>query len=303
MNSPITLDALKVLDAIERKQNFAGAADELCRVPSAISYTVNKLEEDLGVILFDRSKRKAELTYVGKLIVEQGRLILQATDELTYVAKQSASGWELELRIAIDSIVYFQPLYSLIAELHQQHPWMSIKVIDEAFGGTWEALSAGRCDLIIGAADSVRDNNINTLPIGDIEFIFVVSRDHPLCKIQQPITASMLKQYPSIVVADSSREIMPRSAGILDGQSRITVPNMEQKIEMQLRGVGVGYLPVHRIQNALKTGQLVPLPLVTPETRKHNLCMAWRKENKGKALNWFIEKIQSLPSNLFLCEK
>ena len=44
MSSPITLDALNVLDAIERKKSFAAAADELFRVPSAISYTVNKHE-------------------------------------------------------------------------------------------------------------------------------------------------------------------------------------------------------------------------------------------------------------------
>ena len=68
MSSPITLDALSVLDAIERKKSFAAAGDELFRVPSAISYTVNKLEDDLGIALFDRSKRKAELTDVGCLL-------------------------------------------------------------------------------------------------------------------------------------------------------------------------------------------------------------------------------------------
>ncbi|MFB1015408.1 MAG: LysR family transcriptional regulator, partial [Alteromonadaceae bacterium] len=69
MISPITLDALRVLEAIERKKSFAGAADELFRVPSAISYTISKLEDDLAITLFDRSKRKAELTPVGQMIV------------------------------------------------------------------------------------------------------------------------------------------------------------------------------------------------------------------------------------------
>ena len=82
MYSPITLDALRTLDAIERRRSFAAAADELFRVPSAVSYTVSKLEEDLGVTLFDRSRRKAELTPVGRLILDQGRQILMATEEL-----------------------------------------------------------------------------------------------------------------------------------------------------------------------------------------------------------------------------
>ena len=56
----ITLDALQTLDAIERRHSFAAAAEELHRVPSAVSYTINKLEEDLGVALFDRKRRTTE---------------------------------------------------------------------------------------------------------------------------------------------------------------------------------------------------------------------------------------------------
>jgi DNA-binding transcriptional LysR family regulator len=62
----LTLDALEVLDAIARKGSFAGAAEALHRVPSAITYTAQKLEEDLGVSLFDRSGHRAVLTEAGK---------------------------------------------------------------------------------------------------------------------------------------------------------------------------------------------------------------------------------------------
>ena len=300
MNSPITLDALKVLDAIERKKSFAGAADELFRVPSAISYTVNKLEEELDIALFDRSKRKAELTAVGKFIVAQGRLILQATDELTHMAKQSASGWELELRIAIDSLLRFQPIYALIAKFQVAHPWVDIKVTEEVFGGTWDALSAGRCDLIIGATGPARDNSFNTYALGGIEFVFAVAKNHPLCQAPQPLSSNIIKKYPSVVAADSSREQAARSAGLLDGQPRITVPSIDKKIEIQLLGLGVGYLPAHRIQQALQMGQLVALTVEKSEDRNQDLCVAWRKDNKGKALAWFVEQIQALQSNVFL---
>lgn len=299
-NSPITLDALKVLDAIDRKQSFSGAADSLFRVPSAVSYTINKLEEELGLTLFDRSKRKAEFTPVGQLIVEQGRLILQAASELTYMAKQSATGWELELRIAIDSILNFRPLYSLIAQFQSQYPWIDIKITEEIFGGTWDALSAGRCDLIIGATGTTRDNSFDTLPMGDIDFVFAVAHDHPLCKIAIPLTDKQIKQYPSVVVADSSINMNTRSAGLLDGQPRITVPSVEQKIEVQRSGLGVGYLPLHRIEKAITTGELVVLSVATPQDRNIDLCSAWRKDNKGKALSWFVEQLKSLDKYAFL---
>jgi DNA-binding transcriptional LysR family regulator len=298
MSSPITLDALKVLDAIERKKSFAAAADELFRVPSAISYTVNKLEDDLGIALFDRSKRKAELTTVGKMIIEQGRLILKATDELTHMAKQSANGWESELRICIDSILLFQPIYVLIAQFQQEYPWINIHVSEEVFGGTWDSLVAGRSDLIIGATGAPYNSDFAIHTLGDIDFVFAVAKNHPLVNEQQPISTKTIKQYPSIVVADSSRNLPGRSAGLLDGQSRITVPTVEKKIEAHLLGLGVGYLPLHRIGAQLESGELVTIQLANYESRNSELSMAWRKDNKGKALAWFVNSIQEIASEL-----
>jgi len=291
MISPITLDALKVLDAIERKKSFAAAAEELFRVPSAISYTINKLEDDLAIALFDRSKRKAELTPVGKMIVEQGRLILNATDELTHMAKQSANGWELELRICIDSILKFNPFYSLIALFQTEYPWIDIRLTEEVFGGTWDALNSGRCDLMIGADNDTSGSEFTAHNIGSIDFIFAVKANHPLCNEQQPLTETMIKKFPSIVVADSSLDLPTRSAGLLDGQARITVPSIEKKIEAHCQGIGVGYLPVHRISNELATGELVALPLKDHENRQHDLYIAWGKNNEGKALAWFVKQL------------
>lgn len=292
MNSPITLDALKVLDAIERKNSFAAAADELFRVPSAISYTINKLEEELAITLFDRSKRKAQLTPVGKMIVEQGRLILKATDDLTHIAKQSAEGWELELRICIDSILPFQPIYALIAEFQQQYPWINIRVSEEVFGGTWDALTADRTDLVIGGTGEAYNNDFILHPLGDIDFVFAVAKSHPLTQEQQPLSSSQIKKYPSIVVSDSSRYLPARSAGLVDGQPRITVPSVDKKIEAHLLGLGIGFLPIHRAEDYLKSGELIALNVEEVENRKSELSMAWHKDNKGRALAWFIKRIQ-----------
>ena len=294
MNSPITLDALKVLDAIERRNSFAAAADELFRVPSAISYTVNKLEEELAITLFDRSKRKAQLTPIGKMIVEQGRLILKATDDLTHMAKQSAEGWELELRICIDSILLFKPIYALISEFQQQYPWINIRVTEEVFGGTWDALTAGRTDLVIGATGEAYNSDFILRPLGEIDFVFAVAKNHPLVQEPQPISSSKIKQYPSIVVSDSSRHLPARSAGLLNGQPRISVPSVDKKIEAHLLGLGVGFLPIHRIEEYLKSGELIALNVKKIESRKSELSMAWHKDNQGKALAWFVNRIQNM---------
>src|SRR5450756_1507445 len=67
----LTLDALQVMDAIERKGSFAAAAAELHRVPSALTYTVQKLEQDLDVLLFDRGGHRARLTPAGQELMRK----------------------------------------------------------------------------------------------------------------------------------------------------------------------------------------------------------------------------------------
>lgn len=229
MISPITLDALRTLDAIERRHSFAAAADELFRVPSAVSYTVNKLEEDLGVALFDRSRRKAELTATGRLVLEQGRQILKATEELTALARQAADGWEVELRICIDSVLTCDPVYDLIEAFQQVQPKTEIRLSEEVLGGSWDALNDDRCDLVIGAEGAPPTQGFGLHPLGAVLFEFAVAADHPLAELPMPLPASATQDYPTVIVADSSRHLPVRSSGLLDGRSRLIVPTIERK--------------------------------------------------------------------------
>ena len=80
----LTLEAIRVLDAIDRRGSFAAAADELGKVPSALSYTVQKLEDELDAMLFDRSGHRTKFTPAGRMLLEQGRLLLEAAEHLSF---------------------------------------------------------------------------------------------------------------------------------------------------------------------------------------------------------------------------
>lgn len=88
MHSVISLDALKVLDAIDKKGSFSAAAEALFKVPSALTYQVQKLESELGSRLFERKGTRAQLTEVGRLVLTQGREILAATARLEDAVRQ-----------------------------------------------------------------------------------------------------------------------------------------------------------------------------------------------------------------------
>ena len=101
----LQLRSLTHLVALARRLNFARAAEELGRVPSAITYLVRKLEGDLDVLLFDRRGHKARLTPAGREVLDEGRHLLFAASELQRRVRRIGTGWEPELRIAVDTIV------------------------------------------------------------------------------------------------------------------------------------------------------------------------------------------------------
>jgi DNA-binding transcriptional LysR family regulator len=287
MNHAITLDALRVLDAIDRKGSFGAAAESLFKVPSALSYTVQKLESDLGINIFDRSKQRAQLTAAGKLLLEQGRQLLQVASAIEEAVQQVGSGWETQLRIAKDTILPLAPLLHQINAFNQLDKRVAITIGEEVLGGTWDALLAERCDLALGASGDLPKGLLEYRLMGEIEFVFAVAREHPLCLHKGPVDAAAIQAFPTIVAADSSLTTPGRSSGLLESRQTIRVANSTAKIQAQVMGVGVGFLAHHLIKNELASGDLVALDCLVPRPNIP-LYMAWRKENKGKALAWFV---------------
>lgn len=291
MKYPITLDALEVLDAIDRKGSFASAANELFRVPSAVSYTVQKLEQDLDVVLFRKEGRKAILTDAGKVLLEQGREILDAAERLAIAAKKTHSGWEPVFNIAIDSILSFDFIYPLIAKFYEVLPDIEINIYEEVLGGTQEAIAGNRADLVIGAgAATTTGPGIKYRPIRQIDWLFTVAPAHPLAKAPLPLSRQLIEQHRFIVVRDSSRNQAPQSRRIFSKRPVLSVPSITEKINALQTGLGVGFLPAHRIGHLLEQERLIALPVedtIAPDT----LYLAWKTSNKGKVLHWFIEQL------------
>jgi DNA-binding transcriptional LysR family regulator len=288
MHHAITLEALRVLDAIDKKGSFGAAAEALFKVPSALSYTIQKLESDLGINLFDRTKQRAQLTAAGRLLLEQGRQLLQAANAIEEAVQQLESGWETQLRIAKDTILPLVPLLEQINAFNQLDKRVAIDIREEVLGGTWDALVAARCDLALGAAGELPKGVFEHRLMGEAEFVFAVAREHPLCLHKGPVDAAAIKAFPTIVVGDSSLTSPGRSSGLLESRQIIRVANVSAKIQAHVLGVGVGFLPAHLIREEVKRGGLVILECTVPRP-KIPLYMAWRKESTGKALAWFVD--------------
>ncbi|AEF53791.1 LysR substrate-binding domain-containing protein [Marinomonas posidonica] len=290
MAHAVTLEALRVLDAIHQFGSFTAAAEALFKVPSALTYTVKKLEDDLGVSLFDRTRQKAILTPAGLLVLEQGQSILDAATRLEDSIKQLESGWEPKLRIARDTALLERPLMTVVGEFLKHNRPLELTLSEEAMGGAWDALQDDRADLVIGATGELPKGHVHTRALGELEFVFAVAPTHPLALLEGAITAMQLRQYPAIVVADSSKILPARNSGIFEARQVIRVDSMRSKIQAQCLGLGVGYLPKHRILDELKTGRLVLRQCELPRPNQM-AYLAWRKEQPGRGLTWFVEQL------------
>ncbi len=291
----LTLDALAVLDAIERKGSFAAAAADLHRVPSAITYTIRTLEEGLGVTLFDRRGRRALLTAAGRELLESGRRLLEAAGQAEYRVRQVATGWESELRIAIDTIVPIAAVWPLVAAFYDdcrhQGAHTRLRLATEVLGGAWDALLERRADLVVGASgEPPAGGGYRMRPIAEVTAVFAVAPSHPLAQAAEPIPQALVRQHRAVVAADTSRHLPPRSVGLFDGQDTLTVPDLPSKIAAQVLGLGCGFVPAHLAAADIGAGRLV-VRRVEDARPLGRVYTAWRSDKPGKALTWWIEAL------------
>jgi DNA-binding transcriptional LysR family regulator len=293
---PLTLEALTVLDAIDRRGSFAAAAVELDRVPSAITYTVRRVEEDLDVLLFDRRGHRARLTPAGRLLLDEGRRLLAAAEDVEQRVRRVATGWETELRIAVDSLVPFARVLPLVAAFYvecgaRDAAHTRLKLSREVLGGTWDALAEGRADLVIGApADAPPGGGYKIRVMAETTMIFAVAPRHPLASEAEPLSEARVAQFRAVVAADSSRRLAPRTVGLLAGQDTLTVPDLDAKLAAQVAGLGCGFLPAFMAAADLAAGRLVSKQ-VEPARVQLRVHAAWRDARPGRALAWWIAAV------------
>ncbi|MEZ9421126.1 LysR family transcriptional regulator [Vibrio breoganii] len=293
MYNNISIDALRALDAIERKGSFAAAAESLYKVPSALTYTIKKLEDEVGTPLFDRSKQRAQLTAAGRLVLEHGREILLATNRLYDSVQELESGWESEIRLARDTIVPEQKIFPLISKFNNLQQKVDVNLGVEVLGGGWDALHSRRADIVIGANGELPKGLFSTHKMGEISFVFALSPKHPLANSPNTISNEQLQDYASIVVSDTSQILPVRDSGLFKSRQLIRVNSMESKIAAQIEGLGVGFIPTHLAKPFLESGQLVEKECAIPRP-SHEIYLAWHKDQTGKAFEWFIEQLCNL---------
>ena len=293
--NPIGIEVLEILDAIDRRGSFARAAEELNKATSAISYGVQKLEEQLDIALFQRQGRRSVMTPAGRLILEEGRKLLSATVHLADKAREVANGWEPRISIAVESLQPYPEFFAVLSEFMQAHPGMEIDIRECVLNGGWEALEQDRVNLLIGATGPVPlQRGYRAIPIGQTDLVPVIAAEHEEAGAANTAAGlqAVLGKLRRIVTHDTSTLDIARSAGLSDAGSKLYVQTIEQKEQAILAGLGIGHLPRHRVKRHLDSGALLALDL--GEAGNHEEFLAWKISNKGKGLQALIQLLTDL---------
>ena len=300
----LTPENLAMLQVIAAAGSFAAAARQLGLVPSALTYRVRQIEDALDVLLFDRSARQARPTEAGSELLREGARLLRDVDAVAHRVQRVATGWEPQLTLSVDGVVSPHTMLELVEAFYALAPPTRLKLRNGIMSGTLEALTSGRADLAIGV--SVAATNVAGLqqaPLGDLLFIYVVAPHHPLATAPEPITDATLLEHRAVAVADSAQR-GGMTMGLLGGQDVLTVDTMQAKVQVQLRGLGGGFLPEPMVRPYVDAGHLVERKVTRPE-RSIRMHYAWGGPGftaPGRALQWWLSQLQSPTTRRALLE-
>ena len=291
----LNLDVLQILDALETHGSFATAAESLYKTPAALSYMIQKLESDLGITLLDRSGHRAKFTDTGTMVLEKGRLLLNAAKDLEKQALQLNAGWERDLAIALDASFPFDRLLPLIDAFYAQNPQTRLNFTHHTLAGAWEELTRNGADIILGAINEPPTSaEWSWKMLGTLDNVFVVAPGHPLAETAQPLTNKQLSLHRAVVISDSARHCHPLNSNLLTEQSQIRVDDFASKVALLRAGIGCGFLPRHVARPWLASGELVEKTVISFR-EKDIAYMAWRTDNDGLAQRWWREAILEEP--------
>jgi DNA-binding transcriptional LysR family regulator len=251
-----TLDQWNALVSVVEAGGYAQASARMHRTQSTVTYTIKKLEDVLGVKVFELQGRRAVLTPIGEVLYRRGRALVDEAGRLERASAELARGWEPEIRLAVDIIFPTWLLLECLEAFGQQHPDTRIELLESVLGGTEDALTEGQADIAIGG---VVPGGFMGDPLMQVRFVCAAAPSHPLHKAGSALTLDDLRHHRHLVLRDSGA-LRSRSSGWLN-EKRWTVTSKATSIRAACMGLGYAWYPEESIREELDSGRLVPLPL------------------------------------------
>lgn len=298
----MTLTELKYIVAVAREHHFGKAADACFVSQPTLSVAIRKLEEELGVVIFERGGAEISVTEIGRKIIRQAQKILEESDNLKELAKQRQDPLEGALRVGVIYTVGPYLLPYLVPEQIRQVPQMPLILQENYTNKLLELLRQGDIDCAILALP-IPETGFSECNLYDEPFFVAIPHNHPW-KDKKSVRSDLLKKETMLLLGaghcfrDQVLEVCPelsRFSATNEGiQRTFEGSSLETIRHMVAAGIGITVMPasaigVHGAESRLL--KYIPFEKPVPDRR---IVLVWRKSYpRMEAIEKLITVIKS----------
>ncbi|MDP3841876.1 MAG: hydrogen peroxide-inducible genes activator [Oxalobacteraceae bacterium] len=281
----MTLTELKYIVAVAREKHFGHAAEACFVAQPTLSVAIKKLEDELGVVIFERGGAEISVTPLGGKIVAQAELVLEQTAAIKEIAKQNKDPLAGPLRLGVIYTIAPYLLPPLVGTMIEQVPQMPLVLQENFTVRLIELLRQGELDAAIMALP-IPDHGLMVQPLYDEPFVVALPKHHRWAS-RSSITAKELKSETMLLLGnghcfrDQVLEVCPemsRYSSSGDGIAHtFEGSSLETIRHMVASGIGITVLPQASVPDMdAKNGMLRFIPFEQPMPSRR-VVIAWRK--------------------------
>ena len=293
----LTLDQVQLFLTVADTGSFSAAARATGRAQSAVTYAIQRLEDQVGAPLFDRSDYRPSLTVTGRALLPRARRIAEEVGSFRLQARAMAGGLEPELPLVVDAMFPMDRLICALAEFQREFPSVQTRIYAASLGATAQHVLDRRC--VLGLALGFGDDNelFGRAPVTRIRLLPVAAPEHPLAKLGRPLSPEDLRDHVQLVLTDSSALTSGKDHGVYAVQTW-RLSDLSVKHTLLLAGLGWGSMPEHMVAADLEAGRLVRLQAREWDNERGVVDIAakviWRLDAPlGPAALWMRDRIVS----------
>jgi len=287
----LDLADLRAFVAVADLGSFHAAAETLHLSQPALSRRIVKLEDMLGVRLFERTTRRVSLTLVGRELLHKAHFLLDQVEGSLMGIRELTSAWMSEVAIACvpSAVYYFLP--AVLLRYRKRFPGIRVRILDDGANDCLARVMRGEVEFGLNFIGT-QEADIEFEPILREAFVLVCRRDDPLAERRQ-LTWSELASQRLITVSKASGNRLLLDLALAElpvkPQWQYEVRHVSMPPALVEAGLGVAAVP-QLAMPATEHPQLIAIPLVEPKVTRTLGLM----RRRGRSLSPPAEELYAL---------
>jgi len=295
----MTLSELRFVVSVAQEKNFRRAAAKSFVSQPALSLAIKKIENELGLLIFERNRMGISLTTVGEKIVNQAQIVLEEVDKIKAISAAERNTQQVEVKIGLIYSIAPYLLPSIIPLVKNSSPEIILEAEEDITTNLIKKLEEGSIDAAIIALPFVVPG-IETQPLYDEPFKVLIPTKHPWNN-KQKINAKELKNEKILLLDNThcfSMQVREACPGISDKAEVQAGTSLETIRNMVASNLGISILPQSATANNYSNDLINILPFESPIPFRR-VAMAFRRgSSKQSSLVKIVKSITSVKEKI-----